>query len=79
MSEVKTVPELTPEQKNQVLLIQRQILSLQVNINNANKQLEQLGPALNTLLNKIATDLQIDPNEFTFDLDNLRLVPKVGQ
>ena len=70
------VPELTPEQQRQVLLIQRQILTLQVTIHNSQRQLEQMGPALNGLLTKIATDLKIDPNAYTFDLDNLRLVPK---
>ena len=76
MSDVVEVPELTADQKNQVLMIQRQILTLQVNINNAQKQLEQLGPVLNNILNKIAVDLKIDPNAFTFDLDNLKLIPK---
>jgi len=76
MSDALVAPELTPEQQKQVLLIQRQILTLQVNIHNAQKQLEQLGPIMNNVLNKIAVDLKIDPNAFTFDLDNLKLVPK---
>lgn len=70
------IPELTAEHQKQVLLIQRQILTLQVNINNAQKQLEQLGPIMNNVLTKIAQDLKIDPNAFTFDLDNLKLVAK---
>jgi len=74
--EQKAVPELTAEEQKQVLLIQRQILTLQVNIHNAQKQLEQMGPVLNNLLTNIATAHKIDPNTFTFDLDNLRLVPK---
>ncbi len=72
-----TPPELSQVQKNQVLILQRQILSMKVNINNLEKQLEQMGPAMNELLSKIAKELCINPEAFTFDLDNLKLVSKV--
>ncbi len=77
MSDTSVVtPELTAEEQKQVLLVQRQILTLQVNIHNAQKQLEQMGPVLNQLLTNIATSHKIDPNAYTFDLDNLKLVAK---
>lgn len=80
MSEIavpRTTPELTPEHKTQVLLLQRQILTLQVTLQNTQKQLEQMGPSLNLLLNKILEDLKSDPKDYTFDLDSLKLLPKV--
>lgn len=71
------VPEMNQEQKTQILLLQRQILALQVNLHNTQKQLEQLSPAMNGLLTKIAEDMNIDPSKWTFDLDNLKILPKV--
>lgn len=77
LPEVKGVPELTQEQKTKVLLLQRQILTMQVNINQLQKQLEQMPQALNSLLSQVVQELGVNPEEFTFDLDNLKLMPKV--
>lgn len=77
ISDSETVPTLTVEHRNAVLLLQRQILTLQVNIYNAQKQLEQLGPALSDTLNRLATELKIDTNKWSFNLDSISFVPKV--
>lgn len=69
-------PELSTEQKNQLLLVQRQILSLKVNINEQTKQLEQLAPAFNNLVTRMANELKVDGSKFTFDIDTLSFVPK---
>ena len=71
-------PTLSPDQKAQILLLQRQILSTQVNINNLTKQLEQMGPSLNQLLTNIAKELDINPNFYTFDLEHLKLIPNIS-
>lgn len=69
-------PEMTMEQKAQVLLHQRTQLSTQLTIHRLQQQLEQMPSVLNVLLNKICKELDIDANEFTFDLDNLRIIRK---
>ena len=78
MSDIQrsVIPVLNDTQKNQVLLIQRQILTAQVNIYNSQKQMEQLAQGLNSLLTSIAQELKIDPNAYTFDLDRLVLIEK---
>lgn len=73
---VQKDPKLNDEQKNQILLLQRQILGHQVNIHRLQKELDQLGPALNGLINKIVADLNIDGNQWIFDLDNLQITRK---
>jgi hypothetical protein len=70
------IPELTDTQKNEVLLMQRQILTLQTNIFQAQKQLESFGPTLTQLLNKIVLEMELNPEHVVFDLDNLVVVAK---
>ena len=69
-------PEMTLEQKAQVLLHQRTQLTTQLTIHKLQQQLEQLPAVMNVLLNKICKELNIDPNGHTFDLDNLRIIRK---
>lgn len=72
----KDAPVLTLDHKNKILMLQRQILTCQLNIQNSQKQLEQLSPALNTLLTTIAKDLDVDVNKYALDLDTMSLIPK---
>jgi hypothetical protein len=63
------IPELSDDIKVKILLIQRQILGTQ-------QSLTLLKNALGELIEQIAKDLSIDGSKLTFDLDNLKIVPK---
>lgn len=67
MSEQR-IPELSLSHINQILLIQRQILVIKT-------QEANLKNAINELLGKIASDLDIDLRKFRFDLDSLKIIP----
>lgn len=69
-------PELTLENQKQLLLVQRQILSLKVNISEAQKQLDSLAPVFNNMVTKLATDLKVDANKYAFDIDTLSFIKK---
>lgn len=68
-------PEMTMEHKAQVLLIQRQDLTIRNTIHQLQEQLKQMPQQMNALLNKICKDLKISPDAVTFDLDNLKIGP----
>jgi len=69
-------PEMTADHRLRVVLLQRQILALQVNIHNAQKQLETLSGQLPRIVEGIANDLKVDVEKYSFDIDNLVFVPK---
>lgn len=70
------VPELTADQKLRIVLLQRQILGLKVEIHDKQEQLKQLDGLWQATLNGLALELKIDASKFTFDPDNLVLKPK---
>ena len=73
---IMTDPEMTMDHKAQLLLHQRQQLTCQLTIYRLQQQLDQMPATLNVLLNNICKDLKIDPNGYTFDLDNLKIIYK---
>jgi len=57
-------PKVSEQRKQQVLLLQRAILQLQV-------QIPQKFGELQTLVNEISAESGIEPDQFTFNLDTL--------
>lgn len=88
MSETFANPELslTMERRAQLLLAQRQLLSLQVSVNNAKEafkqqltnMLEEISSATKEIQNYVeamATEMGIDRNKYMFSLDELVFKP----
>lgn len=68
MSDQK-MPQIPSESKVKILLIQREMLAAQ-------QQLNLLKTALADLLNQIAIEMNISDEKLMFDLDKLTVVPK---
>lgn len=71
------IPVISLEHRNAVLLLQRQSLSLRMNMMKLQSEMDQLPNVLNTLLSKIFTEMGLDVNAYVFDLESLELKPKV--
>lgn len=72
------IPQLSPEQKAEVLLLQRRSLTLQLTIENFQKQLELVNRQVPNLLTQYCQQLGIDTNTVDFDLEQLLIVPKAN-
>jgi hypothetical protein len=68
MNDTLEIQELSSDHKTHILVIQRQILNTQL-------ELANLRHALELIVQKIAKELSIDTDKFTFDLNTLRIVP----
>jgi len=65
--------EITADQKVLVLQHQRKVLSAQVAVQNAQKQLEVVHNEYTQAVNKLVSDLKLDPSLHRLDLDNLTI------
>jgi hypothetical protein len=70
------VPVMTETQKQEILLLQRQSLTAQINLSQLQRQVDQSSTSMNDLLTKICKELAIDSNKYLFDLDKLTIAPK---
>ena len=72
MSE-QTIPVLSPEQKNEILLLHRKSLTLQMNMIKLQAELESVTQSITSLLSAIIAEMKLDVNLYVFDLDALEL------
>ena len=66
--------EITADQKVLVLQQQRKVLAAQVAAHDAQKQFEVTHNEYVQVVNKLASDLKLDPTKHRLDLDNLVII-----